>query len=56
VVYIRKEHFRIGLYNKMNLKFEPFTIRREFRDSAYEVELLKEVDIFPIFIVAFLYE
>lgn len=58
MVYLRKERFPVGTYNKLQLKnFGPCKILRKFSSgNAYEVELLDSLSISPIFNIVDLHE
>jgi len=50
MVYLRKERFPIGTYNKLKMKkIGPCRIVRKFSTIAYEIELLKGIGISHIF-------
>ena len=50
MVHLRKEHFLVGTYNKLKMKFGPCKIvKRHDSGNAYEVELLAELNISPVF-------
>ena len=54
--HLRKEIFPRGEYDKLKLnKIEPCKILRKFPINAYELELLVDIDISPIFNVVDLY-
>jgi hypothetical protein len=56
LAHIRKEIFPRGTYNKMKMKkIGPCKILRKFEANAYEIELLDDVGISPIFNVADMY-
>lgn len=58
MVYLRKEIFLVGTYNKLKMrKFGQCKILRKFDfGNVYEVELLKTLGIAPIFNIADIYE
>ena len=51
MVYLRKEHFLVGMYNKLKMKkFRPFKIvKRHDSKNTYEVEFPIELNISPVF-------
>jgi hypothetical protein len=56
LAHLRKERFLRGTYNKMKLKkIGPYKILRIFGENAYELELLEDVGISPIFNISDLY-
>jgi hypothetical protein len=56
MVYLIKKKFLVGTYNKLKpTKIGPCRILRRFYENAYEVELLDEIGISPIFNVEKLY-
>lgn len=58
MVYLRKERFSIGTYNKLQMKkFGPYEIFIKFSfGNAYEVELPDNLSISPIFNILDLHE
>jgi hypothetical protein len=56
IAHIRKERFLRGTYNKLNLKnIGSCKILRRFGENDYEIELLEDVGISPIFNIADMY-
>ena len=54
---LRKDKFPKGEYNKLKLKkIRPCKILRKFFANAYEIEMLKDAGISPIFNVVDLYK
>ena len=51
MVQLRKEYFLVGTYNKLKMKkFGPcMIVKRHASGNAYEVELLVELNISPVF-------
>ena len=51
MVYLRKERFLVGTYNKLKMKkFGPYLIlKKHDSGNAYEVEFLDGIHIYPIF-------
>ena len=58
MVYLRKEQFLVGTYNKLKIKkFGPYKIfKKHDSENAYEVELLDGIHISPIFNIVDLIE
>ena len=58
MVYLRKEHFPVGTYNKLKMKkFGPCKIvKRNGFGNAYEVELPVELNISLVFNISDLIE
>ena len=58
MVRLKKGRFSIGTYNKLKIKkFGPCKILRRFDNgNVYEVELLDDIDISPIFNLVYLCE
>lgn len=58
VIHLKKSRFLIGTYSKMKMKkFGPCKILRKFDNgNAFEVELLEEMDISPIFNILDVFE
>ena len=58
MVHLKKGKFPIGNYNKFKMrKFGPCKIMKRFDyENAYEVEFPGDMDIPPIFNIAYLYE
>jgi len=57
LVYLRKERFLIGTYNKLKYKkIGPCRVVRKYGENAYQVDLPEEYDIMPIFNFNNLYE
>ena len=58
MVHLRKEHFPMGTYNKLKMKkFGPCKIvKRHDTGNAYEVVLLAELNISPLFNILILIE
>jgi hypothetical protein len=56
IAHIRKERFPRGTYNKMKLKkIVPCKILRKNDENSYEIELLENVGISPIFNISDMY-
>ena len=56
LTHLRKERFPKGEYNKLVLKnIGPCKILRKFSTKGYELELLVDMGLFPIFNVVDLY-
>ena len=51
MVHLRKEHFTVGTYNKLNMKKFGLCkiMKRHDSRNAYEVELDTELNISPVF-------
>lgn len=58
MVYLKKESFPIGTYNKLKMrKLRPCKILQKFDSgNSYEVELPEALGISPIFNVVYIYE
>ena len=58
LVHLKNWRFPLGTYSKLKMKkFGPCKILKKFDSSnAYEVDLLDDMDISPIFNVAYLYK
>lgn len=58
MVYLRKERFPVGTYNKLKMrKFGPCNIMRKFSSkNPYEVELPSTLGISPIFNIVDLHQ
>jgi hypothetical protein len=56
LTHLKKERFRRRTYNKLNLKkIGPCMILRKFDANAYEIEVLEDVGISPIFNISDMY-
>jgi hypothetical protein len=56
LAHLRKERFPRGKYKKLKLKkIGPCKILRKFDENAYEIEMLEDVGISPIFNILDLY-
>ena len=56
MIHLKKDIFPRGTYSKLKWKkIGPCKILRKFSSNAYEVELTKDVDIYPIFNVSYLH-
>ena len=56
LAHLKKERFPRGTYNKLKMKNKgPCKILRKFDENAYEIELLNDVVISPIFNILDLY-
>lgn len=57
MVHLRKYIFLRGSYSKLKYKkVGPCRILRFFLENAYKLELLEDLDMYPIFKVSYLYE